>query len=87
MELPDSEKSNIFGNFALREKCPDMEFFLVGIQENADQKKIPSWKLFTQCKRNINIIRAKNMKSSKYSEKQSRKNSEKHLLVVRRKVL
>ena len=41
---------------ALREKCPNREFFLVRIflysvlmQENADQKKLPIWTLFTQC--------------------------------------
>ena len=40
-----------------REKCPNMEFFLVRIflysvriiRENTDQKKIRIWTLFTQC--------------------------------------
>ena len=41
----------------LREKCPNSEFFLVRIfsdsvriRENADQRKLRIWTLFTQCK-------------------------------------
>ena len=40
----------------LREKCPNMEIFLVHIlmcsewiQENTDQKKVRIWTLFMQC--------------------------------------
>ena len=33
----------------LREKCPNTEFFLVRIQEKADQKKLRICTLFTQC--------------------------------------
>ena len=33
----------------LREKCPNTEFFMVRIQEKADQKKLRIWTLFTQC--------------------------------------
>ena len=47
--------SNDFRTWALREKCPNTEFFLVRIllysvriQENADQKKLRIWTLFTQ---------------------------------------
>ena len=36
-------------SFALREKCPNTEFFLVRIQENTGQKKYRIWTLFTQC--------------------------------------
>ena len=32
----------------LREICPDMEFFLLQIEKNADQKKLRIWTLFTQ---------------------------------------
>ena len=48
----------ILGNMCigLREKCPNMEFFLGRIflysdwtQENTDQKKLCIWALFTQC--------------------------------------
>ena len=31
----------------VREQCPNTEFFLVRIQENKDQKKLPIWTLFT----------------------------------------
>ena len=44
-----------FVNYALREKCPNTEFFLVRIflytvqiQENTDQEKLHIWRLFTQ---------------------------------------
>ena len=30
------------------EKCPNTEFFLVRIQVNTDQKKLPIWTLFTK---------------------------------------
>ena len=30
---------------SLRQKCPNMEFFLVQIQENTDQKKLCIWTL------------------------------------------
>ena len=33
---------------ALREKCPNTEFFLVRMQENTDQKKLRIWTLFMQ---------------------------------------
>ena len=33
----------------LREKCPNMEFFLVRIFPHSDQKKLCLWTLFTQC--------------------------------------
>ena len=42
--------------FSQREKCPNIEFFLiliflysVRIQENTDQKKLRIWKRFAQC--------------------------------------
>ena len=34
---------------ALREKCPNTEFFLLRIFLYSDQKKIRIWTLFTQC--------------------------------------
>ena len=39
----------------LREKYPNMEFFLVRtfFRENNDQKKLRNWTLFTQCFRGI----------------------------------
>ena len=52
---------------ALRENCPNTEFFLVRIfefsifpnsgrmWENADQKKLRIWTLFTQCYQNVKI--------------------------------
>ena len=35
--------------FPLREKSSNAGVFLVGIQENTDQKKLRIWTLFTQC--------------------------------------
>ena len=37
-----------FELYALREKCPNTELFLVRIQENTDQKQLRSWTLFLQ---------------------------------------
>ena len=36
-------------NKSLRGKCPNTEFFLVGIFPHSDQKKLRIWTLFTQC--------------------------------------
>ena len=36
------------GTQSLREKCPNTEFFLIGIEENTDQKKLRNWILFMQ---------------------------------------
>ena len=36
------------GREPLREKCLNMESFLVGIQKNTDHKKLRIWTLFTQ---------------------------------------
>ena len=48
---------------SLCEKCPNNEFFLVRIlmRENADQKKLRIWTLFTQCvdSRTQNTAKAK----------------------------
>ena len=48
---------------SLCEKCPNNEFFLVCIlmRENADQKKLRMWTLFTQCidSRTQNTAKAK----------------------------
>ena len=38
-----------FVQFTLREKCPNTEFFLIGIFLYSDQKKLRIWTLFTQC--------------------------------------
>ena len=35
--------------FALHERCPNTEFFLVRIFPPSDQKKLRIWTLFTQC--------------------------------------
>ena len=40
---------NIPLKFSLREKCPNMELFLVGIEENTDRKYLRIWTLLTQC--------------------------------------
>ena len=37
------------GRIPLRGKCPKMEFFLVRMKENTDQKKLHILTLFTQC--------------------------------------
>ena len=39
----------IFLLISLRGKCPNMEFFLVRMRENMDQKKLRIWTLFMQC--------------------------------------
>ena len=39
----------LYYEVTLREKCPNMEFFLIQMRENTDQKKLRIWTHFTQC--------------------------------------
>ena len=55
---------NAIKSMTLREKCPNTDFFLVRIflysvqiQENADQKKLRIWQLFTQCEVVISLAK------------------------------
>ena len=43
------KRMNNLMNPALCEKYPNMEFFLVRMRENMDQKKLRIWIFFTQC--------------------------------------
>ena len=44
-----NKKNNTKDTLTLRKKCPNMEYFLVRILENTDQKKLRIRTLFTQC--------------------------------------
>ena len=57
------------GRIPLRGKCPNMEFFLVRMKENTDQKKLHILTLFTQCtlstKENKNFLSSLSTKENK----------------------
>ena len=57
------------GRIPLRGKCPKMEFFLVRMKENTDQKKLHILTLFTQCtlstKENKNFLSGLSTKENK----------------------